>query len=606
MLSSPQPSRLGALLVLLALDLLLFLPSVAQAADALLASNGPPSVPYELVDPQPELTYNPKFALFDRSIIGRAPPGVTALTKNEPMALNLQPGSTACFMVERSLLLGNDGDSAANRPSQNAQASPKSLYLSANTCLQPAHKASDSKILTPPQLVLSVSNSSQVACQQQTLEPKESQGRVFTEGAVVYGLNATGDVFIGVTAPNVSTDFAGVYNFELAASVDGYFHRYENRTGAQVLWMDSDSTSALLVTRNLTENKGDVQRIMDQDPPFGLFIIRKDAPTSAGLMHSVCGLRNTALIQGNHLSNSLLNSPMTTAMTLRGPGGFPKQQFHLVGLNASTPYIGVPVRESSNSGLGKRQAGNVGAGSVVFSATEFQTVSGTNCKMVTDLKFCDEIQYAVPGNDNKFNNTALARAYDDYARKVYDNFDKAMMQIPCETPSTSRYSLTRTCDDCKAAYKKWLCTIVMPRCEDFRSGNEFAMVRNVWQPFPNGTRLPDEEKNRLGQRPWMNASRTRFVDDEIEPGPYKEILPCEDICYEVVQSCPANLQFTCPQPGMLSFNHSYGQRDVNGSTVSCNYPGEARTRMSGAAALLPDLIRLGAISLFATAVLTVR
>lgn len=225
---------------------------------------------------------------------------------------------------------------------------------------------------------------------------------------------------------------------------------------------------------------------------------------------------------------------------------------------------------------------------------------------MTDLEFCSEVQYAVPGNDRKFsNNTELARAYDGYARTMYANFEKVMMQIACEADSTSRYSLARGCNDCRAAYKRWLCSVVIPRCEDFDSSNQFALVRNAGQAFPNGTMLPDEVRNRLGQMAYANASRSRFIDGQIEPGPYKEMLPCEDICYEVVQSCPAKIGFVCPRPHMVAFAYSYGRRDSNASTLTCNYPGEARTPISRAAvgSPLPDALVVAAGSLGLAALL---
>ena len=209
--------------------------------------------------------------------------------------------------------------------------------------------------------------------------------------------------------------------------------------------------------------------------------------------------------------------------------------------------------------------------------------------MVTDLDFCDEIQYAVPGNDNKFSNTALAKAYDDYAKQMYSNFDKVLQQIPCESPPEAAYSLARGCKECKAAYKRWLCTVSIPRCVDLMSNSSFGIIRNIGQPFPNGTRASDEMKQEFGQKPYFNASRNVFIDTTVQPGPYMEILPCEDLCYEVVQACPAAMGFQCPQPHMPSFNASYGRRIQDSTDVTCNYPGEARTKVSAASTIFPGL-----------------
>lgn len=169
------------------------------------------------------------------------------------------------------------------------------------------------------------------------------------------------------------------------------------------------------------------------------------------------------------------------------------------------------------------------------------------------------------------------------------------MQIACEADSSSKYSLVRDCDDCKSAYKRWLCTVAIPRCEDYTSETSSGIIRSAGQPFPNGTKLPEDVIAELSKSLYHNVSRNHFIDEEIAPGPYKEILPCEDLCYEVVQSCPASIGFACPRPWNTGFNTSYGQRSEDVSVVACNYPGEPRTRYSAATSILPQRLLLGAI-----------
>lgn len=167
-----------------------------------------------------------------------------------------------------------------------------------------------------------------------------------------------------------------------------------------------------------------------------------------------------------------------------------------------------------------------------------------------------------------------------------------MMQVPCEAPPTEQYSLVRDCDNCKEAYKRWLCTVAIPRCEDYSSTNSNAMIRNVGKPFPNGTMAPDDDRERLESKKAYNNSRNSFIDEEIGPGPYKEVLPCDELCYEVVRSCPASLEFGCPRPGMIGFEWSYGREDEDrdqDESPSCNFPGKTRTFVSLAGALLPPI-----------------
>lgn len=191
----------------------------------------------------------------------------------------------------------------------------------------------------------------------------------------------------------------------------------------------------------------------------------------------------------------------------------------------------------------------------------------------------------MPGND-QLNNTELVRVYDKYARDMYANFEKVLAQIPCEAPADQRYSLARSCSDCERAYKRWLCTVTIPRCEDVSSTNPNAVLRNVNDAFPNGTRLPDDIRQALGNNIYFNSSRNSQLNEEIKPGPYKEILPCDDVCYDVVQSCPAAMQFVCPSPGRVGFNISYAVRGDSSDEMTCNFPGQSRTRTSVAAGML--------------------
>ena len=75
-------------------------------------------------------------------------------------------------------------------------------------------------------------------------------------------------------------------------------------------------------------------------------------------------------------------------------------------------------------------------------------------------------------------------------------------------------------------------------------------------------------------KPYYSSSRNPMIDYDIRPGPYKERLPCEDICYDLVRSCPAALQFACPLEGH-GLNYSYGR-----PSQGCNSPW---TSISGAA-----------------------
>lgn len=189
--------------------------------------------------------------------------------------------------------------------------------------------------------------------------------------------------------------------------------------------------------------------------------------------------------------------------------------------------------------------------------------------MVFDLDFCSEVAYAVPSHPD-LKVSKLKGIYDDYAAKLYKNFAYSLQQIPCNASATEQYSLATDCTQCASAYKQWLCAVTIPRCHDFSSRLPFLKPRNLGQNFINGSKLPDDYGGQ--KRLMLNNSRNQMIDTEIKPGPYKEVLPCQDLCHELVQSCPAALDFGCPRKRWL--NESYGARSMDGD-ITCSYLGAA-------------------------------
>lgn len=160
---------------------------------------------------------------------------------------------------------------------------------------------------------------------------------------------------------------------------------------------------------------------------------------------------------------------------------------------------------------------------------------------------------------------------------MYKNFSYSLDQIQCDAPDETRFSLAVGCDDCADAYKQWLCAVTIPRCSDFSSTEKFLRTRSAGQSFINGSSLDDQDP--LRRNPITNQSRNSLIDSRIKPGPYKEVLPCQDVCYNLVKSCPAALGFSCPDGKWL--NASYGVRSDDANLITCNYPGVEVSR-SGA------------------------
>lgn len=192
----------------------------------------------------------------------------------------------------------------------------------------------------------------------------------------------------------------------------------------------------------------------------------------------------------------------------------------------------------------------------------------------------------MPSNPKTFPDLAsLAGFYDNNAASYFQFFKNSLAQIPCNTTSSARYSLARSCDDCVSAYKDWLCAVIIPRCTDFSSNLPWLQERSVVNPFPNGTTLPADIVDFANNSQALSTSRNPLIDDKVRPGPYKEILPCDDLCYGIVQSCPSSLAFACPLPGRTGFNSSYGTR-WSDNDMTCNIPGVSFSQPSNSGSLI--------------------
>lgn len=544
-----------------------------------------------------ENAYEPAFAAFGRDILGRATSEVVSLTSDTATQLNLDAGASQTFLFSLSSVSarqeGNDEeeeddddeDAGIRRRANETVA----VYLSANTCMQPqmSNTSTATTKVQAPQLTAYVSTSSDNTSPGPDGDDSLQTMQAFIEGALMMQVDATDSVYITIAASNVSTtDLTGIYNFQVAVSTTGYYHTYDNDTAANLIWVDSDGNSALMMTHNLTNstNAADVEEIMDFEP-YVMFAQNTAYPAIDGVKLSYCGLSTYAQISST--DNGRRSSFVATSMTRRGAGNLPKQQFYFSGLNSSASYVGILVSQPDNGSTSIGTGGAVGGGGHVTRATAFSTKTAYgNCEVIFNLTFCNETAYAVPGNVARFANaTLLAQAYDEYAANMYSTFEKVIAQVACELPPTQRYSLARGCDDCRAAYKNWLCSVAIPRCSDITETDNFLQPRALSQAFPNGSYIDAALAEQYPNSSAFNSSRNPFIDETIYPGPYKEVLPCDDLCFNLVQSCPSEIGFGCPMRGAYGYNTSYGRRteaDSNGA-VTCNYPGSAHYYSAGPA-----------------------
>jgi calcium channel MID1 len=390
--------------LLLLLYLALFSPNFALAAEleqALPVVSDDGDILSDTAMRSLDSTYEAEFSPFDRSIIGRAPEGVTSLTNNEAMPMNVDKGTTQRFVFALPAVSGRGADEGRlelraeqnGSQEQNAGAgadvgehevareteeqnlakrqTSRTVYISANTCEQPQPVDPSKTTQDPPQLTLYVSTSAENQAPGPLADSASQTLVQFNEGAAMFNFTTNREVYIGIHAPNVSDVFSGIYNVRVAASTDNFYYSYDEKDDADLIWLDSDSQGALLITHNLTD-KADptIEAKIMSTQPYVLFAHNKKDRGINGIKYSYCGLQSHALIAATRDGRQL--SMVRTGMTKRGPGNLPKQQFFFNGLNSSSEYIGILARDGDPSG---KSAAAAGAGGQVFKATSFSTKS---------------------------------------------------------------------------------------------------------------------------------------------------------------------------------------------------------------------------------------
>jgi calcium channel MID1 len=578
-LQSRFAASLAASLILLLIYLTFSKPNFAYAFE--LDSRIPPDHNHPISDwgVDEDLLDDENFGSSNTIVLRQAEENILSLSNNRPQNLNIEPGDTQFWTFPQDAIDGPTSDRGPGLPGSQSPPERRLVYITLNTCMQPQLNVSgeDFQSLIPPQLQMFVSQSSD----NQRPGPGVTEDQRIIEvdgGYALVTLGPDSDVFIGISAPT-TTQFSGVWNYEIAASIDAPFHG-ANTTWPNLFFVDGDNHAALLVTNDTTQaNSSDsiYQDWMSLRPPWGMFAHPQNQPSVLGVRYSYCGLKNEAKIIAN-LENA--NNQNVAQMTNRGLGGKPKEQFYITGLNSSWSYYGFLGMQGNSTASGD---GVVGGGGMVWANMTFNTKSLGNCALMYNLSFCSEVAYAVPTNPDLFSPLdglpELQARYDSYAAQMYQYFNYSLQQIPCNTTSSAQYSLVRNCTDCARAYKQWLCAVTIPRCDDYNKTGPGLMARNVAQPFANGSSISNLPGwNAELQQPLLNSvatnsSRNPIIDRDIRPGPYKELLPCEDLCYDLVQSCPAALGFSCPLRGR-GLEESYGFRSGS-DNLTCSYLGAA-------------------------------
>ncbi|WPK25048.1 hypothetical protein PUMCH_002349 [Australozyma saopauloensis] len=385
---------------------------------------------------------------------------------------------------------------ASDFTGQNNTGSYAHLYISGNIALWPAsYNFSESDALDICVGLLDILQSN--------VKPLNCSGFLLGLYGILVPVNVTSqkDIYLSVSAPK-SANVSDLWLYLLNLSPDQLAYSWNGNSYLDLL--DADDNSALLVTGPLMGRplNSSSQTFSNLSAGFQIYLYPADYNGLEGMILSYTAITNGPAIYAS--------SNQTLEMTNRG-GGL-HQQFYIGGLNASTSYV--VYLTSWNEDLEVKQ---------VYLGFEFRTMDSAACRIIYNLDFCDQVAYAVPVSSRKeYNSTeALKELYDKEVEHLYANFSKALQQVPCNASNGTAYSPLVTCTDCVNLYKAWLCAVTIPRCSTFDIGY-------------------------YTDRP-VNESRNEFVNEVVQPPlPYNEILPCIELCQDMVRTCPAQLKLSCP------------------------------------------------------------
>ncbi|KAI8328240.1 stretch-activated cation channel Mid1 [Chlamydoabsidia padenii] len=376
---------------------------------------------------------------------------------------------------------------------------PTTIYLTLTSCTQPTPPLNYQGEIPSIDLYLSTVNSNPLP------GPTNHQNNNTVDdtlpGRISWQTNSGSipELWIGVAAPTLTPGWTGQWTYELAISTSQWMHPL-NLQNDTVALEDTDNSHALLVTKDTTINM--------------TALITQDVPKE--LKYSYCAAK----------SYQTVGATTNKTETRRGSGGL-RQQMMIGNLTQGQTYQVYMIQQTPATQI-----------TGITVPLTIQTLSDPHCRMIYDLDFCSDVAYSVPTDPNQ-DIWNITRAYDQQAQAVFAPFAAALSQFNC---NNTQYSLVRNCDDCYRDYKRWLCSVTIPRCT---SPSPWVDTRNV------------------------TNSRNPWIDTTYQPGGWTELLPCIDVCYQVVQSCPPFLQFNCPEGDLAAQQYGYWNASVR-HPPACN------------------------------------
>ncbi|SPO32417.1 related to Calcium influx promoting protein ehs1 [Ustilago trichophora] len=353
--------------------------------------------------------------------------------------------------------------------------------------------------------------------------------------------NSSETLWMGVWPPADSRNVTpGVYQFQIVASSRAKMESVDYTRRPRL--DDTDQSRALVSSFNYTTDSPPTLDAIVL-PTFG----SNSLPDADYFNSSFCAIADAwfNVLQSNQ--RVAINSSDTRRGTEANKLNDTRRQFEIAGLDAGTNYT-VWLVETTEIGAGSASSYST----TLFPAIKMLTKRSDNCRLVFDVPFCPNVAYSIPLNPSISTDSALS-AIEQFVTPQYSNFSLTIDTFPCGDTDFGMYSYVQTCDTCKKSYQDWLCAVAMPRCTDPLSDPESQSratqdgTELTGAPTGENTQLLPYIVNRNGNGTNGLASRAPFIDKQMQPGFYGELLPCIYTCYFVERTCPPLIQWACPK-----------------------------------------------------------
>jgi calcium channel MID1 len=176
------------------------------------------------------------------------------------------------------------------------------------------------------------------------------------------------------------------------------------------------------------------------------------------------------------------------------------------------------------------------------------------CQLVHGLPYCPTTSYSVPlppppPGAVVYDASNLPDNITTPLLTYLTNFTTSLLTFPC---GRDIYSPLQTCAECQEAYRRWLCTISLPRCGEFPPNSpQDQQPQDQQQQQQGPLMLPPPA---LQPQPSGTPSRNPALGNATVD--YTVLLPCIETCHAADRACPIFLQFKCPKG--VTAESSYG------------------------------------------------